>query len=126
MRGIEVARHVILERRENDALVAIDRAARQHHLVLGMLHQMLGDREGIGQHLQPAGRQKMHHLEGGGAAIDDDRIAFCAQRDGLAGDGAFLGDVLPFRNAEGGRQDCQLRRMSASAPPRTRRRRPWT
>ena len=115
--GIEVARHVVLERRENDALVAVDRAARQHHLVLRMLDEMLGDREGIREHLQPAGRQVMHHLKGRCAAVDDDRIALGAQGDGLPGDGAFLGDVLTLRHAKRlGGEAPDLRRMKRFRP----------
>ena len=57
---------------------------------LRMLEQVLGDRKGIGEDLQPAVGQEMHHLEGGGAAIDDDRLAVLAERHRLARDGPLL------------------------------------
>ncbi len=43
--GVKIARHVVVERRQDDVLLAIDRAAGEHDGVLGMLEQMLGDRE---------------------------------------------------------------------------------
>ena len=60
---IEIAGHVIIEGAEDDVLLAVDRAAREHHGVLRVLEQMLGDRKGIGEHLHAAIGEKMHHLE---------------------------------------------------------------
>ena len=94
---VEIARHVVLEGRQDDVLLAIDRAAGQHHRVLGVLEQVLGDRERIGEDRHAAAGQEMHHLEGGGAAVDDDRLAVLAEFDRLAGDGALLRGVEASR-----------------------------
>ena len=42
---------------------------------------MFGNRKGIRKDLQPARSKRMHHLKGGRAAIDDDRLAIGAHVD---------------------------------------------
>ncbi|MCY1238449.1 hypothetical protein D9M72_511890 [compost metagenome] len=42
----------------------------------------------------------MHHLEGGGAAIDDDRLAILAERHRLLGDRLLLAGVQAFVDLE--------------------------
>ncbi|MNV02001.1 hypothetical protein D3C71_922230 [compost metagenome] len=81
--SVEIANCVIVERRQNEALFTIDRAARHRHIVLGMLDQMFCDRERIGHHLHATRGHVMHHLERRRSAIDDDRFTLVAQIDGL-------------------------------------------
>jgi hypothetical protein len=90
---IEVARHVVFEWRQDDVLLAIDRAAGQRDRVLGIAQEMLGDRERVGENLHAAADEVMDHLEGGGAAVDDDRIAILAKVDRRPRDRALLADI---------------------------------
>ena len=51
---IEIARHVIVERRQDDILFAVNRPAGQQDRVLGMLQKMFRDGKRICKHLHPA------------------------------------------------------------------------
>src|SRR5688572_10714295 len=57
----------------------------------------------VGQHLQPVPCQIVHHLEGCGAAVDDDGLAFMAEIDRGAGDRTLLREVERLVLPEGPR-----------------------
>jgi hypothetical protein len=66
----------------------------------------------------------MHHLEGGGAAIDDDRLAILHRVRGLRRSPASGGHALIVSLTENGRPASDRLNcggLMASAPPRTRR-----
>jgi hypothetical protein len=56
--------------------------------------------EAVGEDRQALAGQVVHHLIGGGAAIDDDGLAVLAEIGSDAGDGAFLRDVDRFVHRE--------------------------
>ena len=119
---IEIARHVVLEGAEDDVLLAIDGAAGHGDGVLGIAQQVLGDGERIGEDLHAAAGEMVDHLKGGGAAVDDDRLAVLAEFDGRPRDGALLVDVDLLVDREGPAGEPRVcGGWSASAPPRTRR-----
>jgi len=64
--------------------------------------------EGIGEDMQAAIGKEMHHLEGGGAAVDDDGLAILAQLDRRLGDGALFGGVQTFLHRKGARVDADI------------------
>jgi len=96
---------VLLERRHDQLLLAIDLATRQCDATVRMMDQRLGQGIGIGENLDAAFAQELAHLERRGAAIDDDGIAIAAQRDRSARDGPFGRDIERLADLEGaGRQ----------------------
>jgi hypothetical protein len=119
---VQVLDGVVVEGRQDDALLAIDLAAGQGDAVLAPMDQRLGDREGIGQDVQATVPQEIHHGEGRAAAVDDDRLAVGHQPGGHRRDGALLVGVLdPLRverrRAEGGGRSPLRRRDAAVDAP---------
>jgi hypothetical protein len=86
--------HVVLERAEDDVLLAVDLATGQDDLVVAGDEQALGHQEGIGENLQLFLDEKLRHHEGGSAAVDDDGFAVIAHRGCITGNGALGGSIL--------------------------------
>ena len=93
--GVVVLGNVVLERAQDDVLLAVDGAARQNDFILARYQQPLGHQKGIGENLQVGVDQELGHHESCRAAVDDDRFAIDAHAAGAAGDGALaLGETL--------------------------------
>ncbi|MCY1558536.1 hypothetical protein D9M68_954810 [compost metagenome] len=74
------------------------------------MDEEFGDGEAVGEDAETLGRQVMHHLEGGGAAIDDDRLAIAAHLRGRPANCALLRDIDRFVDREGPTHQPALRR----------------
>ena len=100
---------VVVEGRDDQLLVPIDLAAGQRNAVLGLVDQEFRERIGVGENLQPRGAQKLRHLIGRRAAVDDDDVAVGAHVDCAAGDRALGRDIDRPGGIEGPRGERRRR-----------------
>ena len=92
------------------------------HGASGVRHESVRDGEGVRDDLQSQVEKELRHLEGRGAAVDDDRLAVLAERGGRPGDRPLAFQEQPFAVLEGQLDGPQLdaELLATSAPPRTR------
>ena len=84
---------VVIERRDNDFLVAIDLAARQSDAVLRFPDEKLGERVGVGQDLEPGWRKNSAIWNVVVPPLMMIDVAVLAHFHGATRDGAFRCDV---------------------------------